>query len=48
MEKDSQGLSWFDLETQTRKIIYELLQPSLTRQTEDSDEIGRIQKVNES
>lgn len=30
-------LNWFDFETRTRKLVYELLQPSVTRATEDRE-----------
>ena len=36
-EKQTGYLNWFDLETRTKKLVYELLQPSLTRQAEERD-----------
>ena len=41
--KQSGYLNWFDLETRTKKLVYELLQPSLTRQAEERDMLEKLQ-----
>jgi len=37
-------LNWFDLETRLRKVVFELLQPSVQRSHEDRDSINSTKK----
>jgi hypothetical protein len=38
-------LNWYDFETGTRKLVFELLQPSVTRITEDREVLFQIQRT---
>lgn len=48
-------LNWYDFETRTRRLVFELLQPTVTRSTEDREIIysmrrkieGHRQKIEE-
>ena len=38
-------LNWYDFETRTRKLVFELLQPSVTRTTEDREVLFQVQRT---
>ena len=40
----SNELNWFDMETRMRKVLMDLLQPTLNRSHEDRDEFVQVKK----
>lgn len=41
-------LNWYDFETRTRRLVFELLQPTVTRSTEDREMIYSMRRNIES
>ena len=41
---DDHELNWFDLETRMRKLVYDLLQPTVTRSHEDRELLYAVRK----
>lgn len=41
-------LNWYDFETRTRRLVFELLQPTVTRSTEDREMIYSMRRKIES
>ena len=45
MHIESNGLSWFNVETKTRKMVYDIMEPKLQAETEQRDELERLKKT---
>ena len=41
-------LNWYDFETRTRKLVFELLQPTVLRSAEDREQLFQTRKSIES